>query len=137
MSDSDKTISNITVNSKKLVGATPSETDKLDFSGNLVPTTPISRGVPHSVGAKPKTSAKVYKPGDERSPMKFALEIRVTLTPSGADPEPPPQHSWSRDLAMDVVNGIYPGCTHMYLGMPGHMVACYGSKVRISPKKMP
>ena len=87
MSDTEKTMSNITVVSDKLLGAMPSDACGLDHAGNTESSTPVSRGVAHSGGARPKTGTKVYKSGEERNPMKFTLEIRVTLTPSGADPE--------------------------------------------------
>ena len=40
----------------------------------------------------------------------------------------PEEDSYSVDFAIDTINRIYPGCTGMYLGMAGHMLAFYGKK---------
>ena len=34
----------------------------------------------------------------------------------------------NHDFAIDVINRTYPGCTGMYLGVAGHMLAFYGKK---------
>ena len=38
------------------------------------------------------------------------------------------EDSYSVDFAIDVLNQAYPGCTGVYLGEAGHMVAFYGKK---------
>ena len=40
----------------------------------------------------------------------------------------PEEDSYSVDFAIDSINRAYPGCTGMYLGMAGHMLAFYGKK---------
>ena len=40
----------------------------------------------------------------------------------------PEEDSYSVDFAIDSINHAYPGCTGMYLGMAGHMLAFYGKK---------
>ena len=40
----------------------------------------------------------------------------------------PDEDSYSVDFAIDVINRAYPGCTGMYLGVAGHMLAFYGKK---------
>ena len=40
----------------------------------------------------------------------------------------PDEDSYSVDFAIDALNRAYPGCTGMYLGEAGHMVAFYGRK---------
>ena len=40
----------------------------------------------------------------------------------------PEEDSYSVDFAIDALNCAYPGCTSMYLGMAGHMLAFYGKK---------
>ena len=40
----------------------------------------------------------------------------------------PDEDSYSVDFAIDVLNCAYPGCTGVYLGEAGHMVAFYGKK---------
>ena len=40
----------------------------------------------------------------------------------------PEEDSYSVDFAIDTLNHAYPGCTGMYLGVAGHMLAFYGKK---------
>ena len=40
----------------------------------------------------------------------------------------PEEDSYSVDFAINTINCTYPGCTGMYLGMAGHMLAFYGKK---------
>ena len=40
----------------------------------------------------------------------------------------PEDNSYSVNFAMEVINGVYPGCTGMYLNRAGHMLAFYGQK---------
>ena len=40
----------------------------------------------------------------------------------------PDEDSSSIDFAIDTINRTYPGCTGMYLGVAGHMLAFYGKK---------
>ena len=41
----------------------------------------------------------------------------------------PEEDSYSVDFAIDCINRAYPGCTGMYLGVAGHMLAFYGKKM--------
>ena len=40
----------------------------------------------------------------------------------------PEEDSYSVDFAIDALNCAYPGCTGVYLGVAGHMLAFYGKK---------
>ena len=40
----------------------------------------------------------------------------------------PEEDSYSVDFAINCINRTYPGCTGMYLGVAGHMLAFYGKK---------
>ena len=40
----------------------------------------------------------------------------------------PEEDSYSVDFAIDTLNRTYPGCTSVYLGVVGHMLAFYGKK---------
>ena len=40
----------------------------------------------------------------------------------------PEEDLYSVDFAIDSINCAYPGCTGMYLGVAGHMLAFYGKK---------
>ena len=41
----------------------------------------------------------------------------------------PEEDLYSVDFAIDTINCAYPGCTGMYLGVAGHMLAFYGKKM--------
>ena len=41
----------------------------------------------------------------------------------------PEEDSYSVDFAINCINRAYPGCTGMYLGVAGHMLAFYGKKM--------
>ena len=57
--------------------------------------------------------------------MKYALELWVELWAC----TPPPRKTLTvLDFAIDTLNHAYPGCTGMYLGVAGHMLAFYGKK---------
>ena len=40
----------------------------------------------------------------------------------------PEEDSYSVHFAIDTINHAYPGCTSVYLGMAGHMLAFYSKK---------
>ena len=40
----------------------------------------------------------------------------------------PEEDAYSIDFAIDAINHAYPGCTSMYLDVPGHMLAFYKKK---------
>ena len=40
----------------------------------------------------------------------------------------PEEDLYSVDFTIDTINRTYPGCTGMYLGVAGHMLAFYGKK---------
>ena len=43
----------------------------------------------------------------------------------------PEEDSYSVDFTIDALNHAYPGCTGVYLGKSGHMVAFYGRKANL------
>ena len=61
-------------------------------------------------------------------PKKYALEMWVEIKTSAGVYSTPDEDSYSVDFAIDTINHAYPGCTGMYLGMAGHMLAFYGKK---------
>ena len=52
------------------------------------------------------------------------MEIETSMGVHSAREE----DSYSVDFAIDTINHIYPGCSGMYLGVAGHMLAFYGKK---------
>ena len=52
--------------------------------------------------------------------MEIETRVGVYTTPK--------EDSYSVDFTIDALNHTYPGCTGMYLGKAGHMLAFYGKK---------
>ena len=61
-------------------------------------------------------------------PKKYALEMWVEIKTSAGVHTAPEEDFYSVDFTIDTINHAYPGCTGMYLGMAGHMLAFYGKK---------
>ena len=71
---------------------------------------------------------KRQSPALATRPKKYALELWVEIETSEGVYTTPNEDSYSVDFAIDTINRAYPGCTGMYLGMAGHMLAFYGKK---------
>ena len=67
-------------------------------------------------------------PASATRSKKYALELWVEIETSAGVHTAPEEDSYSVNFAIDSVNRAYPGCTGMYLGMTGHMLAFYGKK---------
>ena len=61
-------------------------------------------------------------------PKKYALEVWVEIETSAGVYTVPEEDSYNVDFAIDALNHAYPGCTGVYLGKAGHMLAFYGKK---------
>ena len=61
-------------------------------------------------------------------PKKYALEMWVEVETRAGMYTAPKEDSYSVNFTIDALNRAYPGCTGMYLGMAGHMLAFYGKK---------
>ena len=72
-------------------------------------------------------SPKRQTPTSGARPKRYALEMWVEIETS-AGIHAAPEDSYSVDFAIDCINHVYPGCTGMYLGVAGHMLAFYGKK---------
>ena len=71
---------------------------------------------------------KKQSPASATRPKKYALEMWVEIKTSAGMHSVPDEDSYSVDFAIDTINHAYPGCTGMYLGVAGHMLAFYGKK---------
>ena len=74
-----------------------------------------------------KTPRK-QSPASAARPKKYALEMWVEIKTSASVHTAPEEDSYSVGFAIDSINRTYPGCTGMYLGVAGHMLAFYGKK---------
>ena len=61
-------------------------------------------------------------------PTRYALEMWVEIETGAGIHTAPEEDSYSVDFAIDCINRAYPGCTGVYLGVAGHMLAFYGKK---------
>ena len=73
-------------------------------------------------------SPKKQTPASGARPKKYALEMWVEIETSAGIHTTPEEDSYSVDFAIDTINRAYPGCTGMYLGVVGNMLAFYGKK---------
>ena len=71
---------------------------------------------------------KKQSPASATRPKKYALEMWVEMETSADVYSTPDEDSYSINFAIDTMNHAYPGCTGMYLGVAGHMLAFYGKK---------
>ena len=73
-------------------------------------------------------SPKRQTPTSGARPKKYALEMWVEIDTGTGVHTAPEEDSYSVDFAIDCINQAYPGCTGMYLGVAGHVLAFYGKK---------
>ena len=71
---------------------------------------------------------KKQSPTSVTRPKKYALEMWVEIKTSAGMHSAPEEDSYSVDFVINTINRAYPGCTGMYLGVAGHMLAFYGKK---------
>ena len=71
---------------------------------------------------------KRQSPSPATRPKRYALELWVEIEIRTRMYAAPDEDSYSVDFVIDALNRAYPGCTGMYLGEAGHMVAFYGKK---------
>ena len=71
---------------------------------------------------------KRQTPASGARPKRYALEMWVEIDTGTGVHTAPEEDSYSVDFAIDCINRAYLGCTGMYLGVAGHMLAFYGKK---------
>ena len=71
---------------------------------------------------------KRQSPSPATRPRRYALELWVEIEIRAGMYASPDEDSYSVDFAIDALNRAYPGCTGVFLGDAGHMVAFYGKK---------
>ena len=76
----------------------------------------------------PDKTPKRQLPSPVTRPRRYALELWVEIEIWAGMYAAPDEDSYSVDFAIDTLNHAYPGCTGVYLGEAGHMVAFYGKK---------
>ena len=76
----------------------------------------------------PNKSPKRQTTASATRPQKYALEMWVEIETGAGIHTAPEEDSYSVDFAINCINRAYPGCTGMYLGVAGHMLAFCGKK---------
>ena len=76
----------------------------------------------------PEKDSKKTPPSPGSKPRRYALEMWLEVEVGPGLFTPPKDDSFSVDYAMEAVNRAYPGCTGVYLGSEGHMLAFDGRK---------
>ena len=61
-------------------------------------------------------------------PKKYALEMWVEVETRAGVYTAPEEDSYNVNFTIDTLNHAYPGCTGVYLGEAGHMLAFYGKE---------
>ena len=74
-------------------------------------------------------SPKRQTPASATRPKKYILEMWVEIETGAGVRTAPEEDLYSVDFAIECINRVYPGCTGMYLGAAGHMLAFYGKKM--------
>ena len=71
---------------------------------------------------------KRQSPSPATRPRRYALELWVEIKIHAGVYTTPHEDSYSVNFAIDALNCAYPGCTGVYLGEAGHMMAFYDKK---------
>ena len=71
---------------------------------------------------------KRKSPSPATRPRRYALELWVEIEIRAGMYAAPDEDSYSVNFAINALNRAYSGCTGVYLGKAGHMVAFYGKK---------
>ena len=71
---------------------------------------------------------KRQSPSPVARPRRYALELWVEIEVQTGVYAAPDEDSYGVDFTIDTLNQAYPGCTGVYLGEAGHMMAFYGKK---------
>ena len=71
---------------------------------------------------------KRQSPNPATRPKMYALELWVEIEIHAGVYTTPKEDSYSVNFTIDALNHAYPGCTGVYLGKAGHMLAFYSRK---------
>ena len=73
-----------------------------------------------------KKDQKRTSPGQCHKLRRYALQMWLEVEVGPGLFVPPDDDSFSVNYVVEAINRAYPGCTGMYLGKDGHMLAFYG-----------
>ena len=98
--------------------------------------------VHHAQTSSPSRTREVTRSPDRKDQRKtsphqgpklqrYALQMWLEVEVGPGLFVPPDDDSFSINYALEAINRAYPGCTGMYLGKDGHMLAFYGQRGRV------
>ena len=77
---------------------------------------------------KEKASTNKTPPSLAVRTRRYAMEMRIQIESSPGVYSFPEDDMYGADFVIDTVNMAYPGCTGVYLGEAGHVIAFFGKK---------
>ena len=77
---------------------------------------------------KEKASTNKMPPSPAVCTRRYAMEMRIQIESSPGVYSFPEDDTYGADFVIDTVNMAYPGCTGVYLGEAGHVIAFFGKK---------
>ena len=94
------------------------------------PSDALTKGVDRVDGIRSRSpkSPKRGTPIPAARPVKYALQVWVTVQNKAGNWNPPEEDSYSEDFAVDTVNQFCLGCSGVYLAEADHFLAFFGKK---------
>ena len=111
---------------RELAASTVTETDKRLETIQRAQISSLARA--EKTKEPQEKTSKRQSPTLATRPKKYALELWVEIETSAGMYSTPKEDSYSVDFGIGALNHAYPGCTGVYLGVAGHMLAFYGKK---------
>ena len=131
-SEAEETITPVshTIGLTKLTASLEALNAKVDKRSTVMHRTQTSSssGANKIPGSPDTRDQKKTSPAPVHRPRRYALQMWLEVEVGSGLFVPPEDDSYSVDLAMEVINKAYLGCTGMYLDRTGHMLAFYGRK---------
>ena len=115
----------------KLAGSLAAEASQRlgEFSG-LTSTTGALKGADRVDGVRSRSpkSPKRGTPTPAARPVRYALQVWITVQDEAGNWNPPEDDSYSEDFAVDVVNHFFYGCTGVFIAEADHFLAFFGKR---------
>ena len=102
----------------------------LGEAAHLTPTDALIKGADRVDGVRSRSpkSPKRGTPIPAAHPVKYALQVWVTVQDKAGNWNPLDEDSYSKDFAVDTVNQFFCGCLGVYIAEADHFLAFFGKK---------
>ena len=121
----------------ELAGSLATEASQhLGEAAYLTPTDALIKGADRVDGVRSRSpkSPKRGTPIPVARPVKYALQVWVTVQSEVGNWNPPEEDSYSEDFAVDTVNQFFYGCSGVFLAKADHFLAFFGK--RVTPRRV-